>query len=77
MDLFLAMPNVKLREIYFKWKLIVADEDDNKFSDCAIAANVDYLVTNDHHFDVFKKIEFPKLSVVSSDKFIEILKQLY
>ena len=48
----LEAPNVHLIDIHFQWNLIQADMDDNKFSDCAISGNADYLVTNDSHFNV-------------------------
>jgi predicted nucleic acid-binding protein len=35
------------------------DQDDEKFADCAIVSNADYLVTNDRHFEVLKTIQFP------------------
>ena len=57
---------------YFTWQLIEADKDDNKFVDCAIAANTDYIVTHDKHFNVLKKIDFPKVNIIN----IQQLKQL-
>src|SRR4030042_3114857 len=42
--------NVIKTNIYFNWNLISVDPDDNKFFDCAIAGNADYIVTNDKHF---------------------------
>lgn len=50
------------------------DDDDNKFADCAIAANADYLVTNDKHFNVLKSVAFPKIQIIKIDGFMEILK---
>lgn len=47
--------------------------DDNKFVDCAIAGNVDYLVTNDRHFRILSEIDCPKITVISIDEFVEIL----
>lgn len=35
----------------FRLHLITADADDDKFVDCAIAANADFIITEDHHFD--------------------------
>jgi hypothetical protein len=32
--------------------VITVDPDDNKFVDCAIAAEADFILTSDHHFDV-------------------------
>ncbi len=59
---------------YFFWNLIEADKDDNKFIDCAIASNADYIVTNDKHFNILKSIEFPKINVINFEEFIKIIK---
>ena len=66
-------PFVVQVEVYFFWLLIKTDFDDNKFADCAIAANADYLVTDDGHFKELKNIDFPKIQVVNLDSFLEIL----
>lgn len=34
----------------FHFQIITADPDDNKFTDCAITAGADFLVTEDRHF---------------------------
>ncbi|MBL7797151.1 MAG: putative toxin-antitoxin system toxin component, PIN family [Saprospiraceae bacterium] len=73
-NILLTASNVILAEPFFKYGLIPQDPDDNKFSDLAIASNVDYLVTNDRHFQVLKTIEFPTVSVVSLAEFQQILK---
>ena len=57
------------QEAYFHFSLITADKDDNKFVDCAIAADAEYIVTNDKHFDVLKQMPWPKLSVISINEF--------
>ena len=62
-------PNVEFITRYFQWNLISADEDDNKFADCAVAANAKYLVTHDKHFNVLKSIEFPKIEVIDAETF--------
>ena len=56
--------------------LIQADEDDNKFVDCAIVANARYIVTEDHHFDVLKSIPFPSVDVIGIDEFVHQLETL-
>ena len=38
----------------FRFQLISGDADDNKFADCAIAASADFILTEDHHFDVMR-----------------------
>ena len=68
--------NVHRLDPHFRFHLIEADQDDNKFVDCAIAANAKYIVTEDHHFNVLKQIEFPKLNVVNIDEFLKILQDI-
>ena len=69
--------NVHRLDPHFRFHLIEADNDDNKFVDCAIAANAKYIVTEDHHFNVLKKIEFPKLNVINIDEFLRILQDIW
>ena len=59
---------------YFKWDLITADPDDNKFVDCALNAGVDYIVTSDQHFNILKSIDFPPVKVIDMEALINILK---
>ena len=68
--LLLNQENVQLVDPHFRMGLITADPDDNKFVDCAIAADAEYIVTNDKHFEVLKNIPWPKLSVISIKEFI-------
>ena len=75
-ELLLSKPNVEKNEIYFKWELLKIDYDDNKFVDTAIVGNVDYIVTNDKHFNPLKEIEFPRVEVIKIDDFLEIIKKL-
>jgi len=69
------LENLRNVRIHFQWNLIPKDPDDNKYVDCAIAFNADYLVTEDKHFNVLKKVDFPKVNVINADQFLEILKQ--
>lgn len=63
------VPNVHFIAVYFQWNAITADIDDNKFFDAAVAANADYLVTNDGHFNPAKKLSFPKVNIITADEF--------
>ena len=65
--------NVLNKQIYYQWNAITADPDDNKFFDAAVAANADYLVTNDAHFNEVKSLTFPKVSIISADDFLLLL----
>jgi putative PIN family toxin of toxin-antitoxin system len=66
------LPNVYFTQIYFNWQLLT-DEDDNKFVDCAIAANVNYLITHDKDFKVLREVDFPKVNIVSIPEFRKII----
>lgn len=63
--------NVRQIAPSYKWNLITADPDDNKFVDCAIAANAKFIVTEDHHFNVLKEIGFPSVDVINIDDFLK------
>lgn len=62
-----------LVDTYYNFNLIQADPDDNKFVDCAIAANAELIVTEDHHFDILRSIAFPKVYIVGLDSFVKML----
>ncbi|WP_210516827.1 putative toxin-antitoxin system toxin component, PIN family [Hymenobacter terricola] len=69
-EILLNAPNTSFQEAYFKWQLIEADPDDNKFVDVAIAANADYLLTNDRHFEVLRQIDFPRVPLIGLQAFL-------
>ena len=69
----LTRENVIKLDPHFRFQLIEADQDDNKFVDCAIAGNASYIVTEDHHFDSLKDLKFPPICVIGIDEFIHIL----
>lgn len=73
LQLIFEMENVEFIIPNFKWNLISQDPDDNKFADCAIAANADFIVTNDRHFDVLQLLEFPQLKVINIETFAAML----
>ncbi len=66
-------PNVHFVTRYFRWRLIKADPDDDKFVDCAIAGRADGVVTHDRHFDVLREIAFPYVRILTLDEFKQIL----
>lgn len=71
----IARPNTMKLDPYFKFQLIEQDPDDNKFVDCAIVANAQYIVTEDKHFSVLNAIDFPKVAVINLDAFLTILQK--
>lgn len=74
--LLLNLPNVeRISNIYYRWNLIINDPDDNKYTDCAVAANATYVVSDDAHFRVLKQTPFPPLNLLTSDEFLELLRE--
>ena len=45
----------------------------NKFVDCAICANAKLIVTEDHHFDILKHCDFPRIPIMGLDEFKDLL----
>lgn len=70
------LPNLRnsiLVTPYYYWDLIVDDKDDNKFVDCAIACQSDYIITHDKHFKVLQNIPFPKVTCLKMNEFKRML----
>ena len=53
-----------------RWQLVEDDPDDNKFVDCAISSNVDFLVSDDRHITKLRKIAnlFPPITILTFDE---------
>ncbi len=66
-------PFVEFVTPYYNFQLIKSDPDDNKFVDCAIAANARYIVSNDRHYDVLRQTSFPKVDVINLVDFMKLL----
>lgn len=69
----ISRKNTVRLDVHFRFNLIQADPDDNKFVDCAIAANASFIVSQDHHFDVLHAIDFPKVELIGIDEFVSLL----
>jgi putative PIN family toxin of toxin-antitoxin system len=72
LDALTASSHVHKIEVFFRFNLL-SDFDDNKFLDCAFAANAHFLVSEDKGFHVLSKLEFPKIQVISLEKFFAML----
>ena len=66
--LILNLPNTKKVSPSFKWAMIYKDPDDNKYPDCAVTAQADYIITHDRHFKILESIDFPKVICVSLEE---------
>jgi putative PIN family toxin of toxin-antitoxin system len=65
--------NVEFIDPHFHVYAIFADPDDNKFVDCAFAANAAFIVSEDSHFEVLKTLAFPKIMVLKLKAFLKFL----
>jgi putative PIN family toxin of toxin-antitoxin system len=72
-EMLLNLENLKKVEVYFEWKLIDQDPDDNKYVDAAVIGGADYIVTNDQHFQILKSVEFPKVNIISIEEFLKLI----
>lgn len=72
-EMLLSLDNLNKVEIYFEWKLITNDPDDNKYIDAAIVGGADLIVTNDQHFKLLASIPFPKVKTISIQDFLKII----
>ena len=70
--LFLISGNVLRVDPTFRFQLVSHDVDDNKFTDCAIAASADYLVTDDHHFETARRSGY-RFQIVSPRELMTVL----
>ena len=75
-EAILRANNVVRVDAQFRFGLIESDPDDNKFVDCSIVANAEYIVTDDAHFDVLKDIPFPRVIVMTAESFLAELDHL-
>jgi putative PIN family toxin of toxin-antitoxin system len=76
MEILSVSPDVIYKRIYYAWNMIKSDPDDNKFFDAAVAGNVDFLVTNDSHFNDLLHINFPRINIINANYFLTVLHDL-
>ena len=69
------LQNTVLATRYYRWLAIVNDPDDDKFVDCAVAANAVCIVTEDRHFNVLRTRTFPTVTVLTIEQFRLLLDQ--
>ena len=72
-ETILRANNVLRVDAQYRFGLIVADPDDNKFVDCAVVANAECIVTNDSHFSILNEIPFPRVHIASIEEFLATL----
>lgn len=61
--------NIRQCQPHYRFAVVTVDPDDNKFCDCAIVAEADYVVTEDAHFAALKSAGY-KPQPIAPDEFI-------
>lgn len=74
LHLFIRMVDRRHRNLivvdpWFEFGVIAQDTDDNAFTDCAIAAHADYVITEDRHFAPLANAGY-KPQPITPDEFI-------
>lgn len=72
-DAIVNLTTTVMQNTYVHFELLPADSDDNKFVDCAVASDAEYIVTNDKHFNPLKEIPWPKVEIIKITEFIKLL----
>ena len=73
LDIIVNNPYTLFVTPYYHFNLITVDSDDNKFVDCAVVANAKYIVTEDHHYNVLRTIDFPQVDIIKLDEIMKTL----
>ena len=72
-DAITNLTTTVFQNTYVHFELLPADSDDNKFVDCAVASDAEYIVTNDKHFNPLKTIPWPKVEIIKIVDFIKLI----
>lgn len=76
LGVFDNLPNIEYTTTYYKWRAISADPDNDKFVDCAVAADAVCIISEDNHFKALKDLKYPKVKCLSIDEFQKYFEQL-
>lgn len=55
----------------YNFQLPFEDADDQKFVDCTVCGQADFLITNDRHFRRLNNLPFPRVVVITGKEFIQ------
>ena len=70
----LTSSNLTLHSIFYNFRLVEGDDDDNKFADLYLSSSSDVLVTNDKKLLALRKIYYRKINVITLEDFMLLLK---
>jgi putative PIN family toxin of toxin-antitoxin system len=66
--------NIRRVDPQFRFNVIATDPDDNKFCDCAIAAEANFVVTEDNHFGALSSAGYKPKSIAPNEFIGQFLK---
>jgi len=73
LGLFETSDNFEQVQVFYNFKLVETDKDDNKFVDTYIAASAMYLISNDAAILSLRKNNFPPLEIFTLQEFSRML----
>lgn len=62
------LANIERVTVWYRLNLL-NDADDNKFVDCAIATNANFIISHDRDFSILKNLSFPRVEVIDTEDF--------
>ena len=68
LDLFKKQVNILYKPISIKIEIIKDDPDDNKFIECAVTNNADYIISGDNH--LLNLREYENIKILSPKEFL-------
>lgn len=72
-EAIVSLTTTTIQNTYVHFELLPGDADDNKFVDCAVAANAELIVTNDKDFNPLKTIQWPRVEIMTIQDFIKVI----
>ena len=73
LGVILTSENTSLHDIFYFFRLVQGDVDDNKFADAYLSASADMIVSNDKKLLAHNKNEFPPVKVISLEDFSKLI----
>ena len=75
-DVIINCPYTLFVSPYYRFNIITEDPDDNKFVDCAVAAGVNVILTEDRHFNILNNIDFPRIKITGLNGFLDLVENI-
>jgi uncharacterized protein len=77
LDYLFLLPNIIQSTPSVLWQLVENDKDDNKFIDCFLISQSDYIISNDRHLRQLNGNDFPPIRVLTYQEFEDNFKKSF